>query len=139
PTLLEDAMRRRVLIATPTTLMAMLRTVAYTWQQESLTAHAKEVFELGQELYRRLGGLGGHVDKLGRSLRRAVDDYNSTVGSLERTVLSQARKMAQLQVTDAELPTPTPVEAVPRALGSPELVTAVDEARELRMVPRASG
>lgn len=134
PSLLDDAMRRRVLIATPTTLMAMLRTVAYAWQQEALTEHARAVFELGQELYRRLGRLGGHVDKLGRSLRRAVDDYNATVGSLERTVLSQARKMAELKVTDLDLPAPTPIESVTRPLGAPELVDAAEEARALRSV-----
>ncbi|MGH8894883.1 MAG: DNA recombination protein RmuC [Actinomycetes bacterium] len=135
-TLLEDAMAERVLIATPTTLMAMLRTVAYSWQQEALTAHARSVFELGRELYHRLGTLGGHVDKLGRSLRRAVDDYNSTVGSLERNVLVQARRMAELQVTDADLPAPEPVESVPRAIGAPELLTGTDESRGvLRSLP----
>lgn len=139
PDLLEDAMRRRVLIATPTTLMAMLRTICYSWQQEALTENAKAVFEIGQELYRRLGGLGGHVEKLGKSLRRAVDDYNAAVGSLERTVLSQARKMADLKVTDLELAAPTPVDAVPRPLGSPELVAAADEERELRMLRRPTG
>jgi DNA recombination protein RmuC len=132
PTLLDDAMADRVLIATPTTLMAMLRTVAYAWQQEQLTEHARSVFELGRELYHRLGTLGGHVDKLGRSLRRAVDDYNSTVGSLERSVLAQARRMAELQVTDADLPAPSPVESVPRAIGAPELAASAEEARILR-------
>jgi len=97
------------------------------------------VLDLGQELYRRLGGLGGHVEKLGRSLRRAVDDYNSAVGSLERTVLSQARKMADLKLTDLDLATPSAVEAVPRPLGSPELVAAADEERELRMLRRLAG
>lgn len=139
PTLLEDAMRLRVLIATPTTLMAMLRTIAYSWQQDALTEHARAVFELGQELYRRLGKLGGHVDKLGRSLRRAVDDYNSTVGSLERTVLTQARKMADLKVTDLDLPAPLPLEAVPRPLGSPELIASAEEDRDLRMLRRPAG
>jgi len=125
PALLDDAMSERVLIATPTTLMAMLRTIAYSWQQEALTAHARSVFELGRELYHRLGTLGGHVDKLGRSLHRAVDDYNATVGSLERTVLVQARKMAELQVTDAALSTPVAVESVPRPLAAPELLADV--------------
>ncbi|MEP6665995.1 MAG: DNA recombination protein RmuC [Nocardioidaceae bacterium] len=134
PALLEHAMNKRVLITTPTTLMAMLRTVAYAWQQDALTAHARQVFELGQELYRRLGGLGGHVDKLGRSLSRTVEDYNRTVGSLERTVLSQARKMAELHVTDADLPVPTPLDDVPRPLGAPELLASAEEARSLRSV-----
>ncbi|MDQ1626519.1 MAG: recombination protein RmuC [Actinomycetota bacterium] len=135
PALLDDAMGRRVLIATPTTLMAMLRTIAYSWQQEALTAHARSVFELGRELYRRLGTLGGHVDKLGKTLGRAVDDYNKTVGSLERTVLVQARKMAELQVTDADLAAPTPVEATPRPLGAPELLADLErEADDLPSV-----
>ena len=132
PTLLEDAMADRILIATPTTLMAMLRTVAYSWQQEALTSHARSVFEIGRELYHRLGTLGGHVDKLGKTLGRAVEDYNKTVGSLERTVLVQARRMAELQVTDADLRSPSPVEAVPRPLGAPELLTGTDDGRSLR-------
>jgi DNA recombination protein RmuC len=132
PTLLEDAMAERVFIATPTTLIAMLRTVAYTWQQEALTEHARSVFEIGRELYHRLGTLGGHVDKLGKTLGRAVDDYNKTVGSLERSVLVQARRMAELQVTDGDLPSPSPVETVPRPLGAAELLTGTDDARTLR-------
>jgi DNA recombination protein RmuC len=135
PTLLEDAMAERILIATPTTLMAMLRTIAYSWQQEALTSHARSVFEIGRELYHRLGVLGGHVDKLGKTLGRAVEDYNKTVGSLERTVLVQARRMAELQVTDADLPSPAPVEAVPRPLGAPELLTGTEDGRSLRSLP----
>jgi DNA recombination protein RmuC len=132
--LLEDAMQLKVLIATPTTLMAMLRTVAYSWQQEALTEHARSVFELGRELYRRLGTLGGHVDKLGRSLGRAVDDYNKTVGSLERNVLTHARKMAELQVTDAALEAPPPVDTAPRPLGAPELLESLEPDRMLPSV-----
>jgi DNA recombination protein RmuC len=134
PALLEDAMQLKVLIATPTTLMAMLRTVAYSWQQEALTEHARSVFELGRELYRRLGTLGSHVDKLGRSLGRAVEDYNKTVGSLERNVLVHARKMAELEVTDAELAAPPPVDIAPRPLGAPELLDSVETARGLPSV-----
>ena len=126
PTLLEEAMASRVLIATPTTLMAMLRTIAYAWQQEALTEHARSVFELGRELYRRIGTLGTHVDKLGRTLGRAVEDYNATVGSLERTVLVQARRMAELQVTDAELLPLAPVDAAVRPLGAPELLADLE-------------
>ena len=138
PQLLEDAMAAKVLIATPTTLIAMLRTVAYSWQQEALTANARSVFELGRELYRRLGKLGDHVDKVGRSLSRSVEDYNSMVGSLERTVLTQARRMADLQVTDADLRAPSPLDSVARPLNAPELLEAVnrpEEARPLRSLP----
>jgi len=127
PALLEDAMAARVLIATPTTLIAMLRTIAYSWQQEALANNARTVFELGRELYRRLSTLGGHVDKLGRTLGRAVADYNAAVGSLERNVLVTARRMAEMQVTDADLPTLAPIEQVPRPLAAPELTAALDE------------
>lgn len=138
PQLLDDAMAARVFITTPTTLIAMLRTIAYTWQQEALTDHARTVFELGRELYRRLGTLGEHVDKLGRSLTRSVDDYNKVVGSLERTVLVQARRMAELQVTDAELVEPQAVIAATRPLSAPELLLSPDESgdeRQLRSLP----
>lgn len=127
PRLLDDAIAAKVLIATPTTLIAMLRTIAYSWQQEALTANAREVFEVGRELYRRLGTLGGHVGKLGKTLGRAVEDYNKTVASLERTVLVQARRMADLQVTDADLPSPPALDTAPRPIGAPELLAEVDE------------
>jgi DNA recombination protein RmuC len=133
PQLLEDAMALKVLIATPTTLIAMLRTVAYSWQQEALTANAREVFELGRELYRRLGTLGGHTERLGRALSRSVEDYNALVGSLERNVLVQARRMADLQVTDADLAAPTPVVAATRPLGAPELLASVEGLADLRV------
>ncbi len=127
PQLLDDAMAQRVFITTPTTLIAMLRTISYAWQQEALTEHARSVFEIGRELYRRLGTLGEHVDKLGRTLNRSVDDYNKVVGSLERTVLVQARRMAELQVTDADLVAPEPVVATTRRLSAPDLLSPDDE------------
>jgi DNA recombination protein RmuC len=127
PQLLDDAMAQRVFLTTPTTLIAMLRTLAYTWQQEALTDHARTVFELGRELYRRLGTLGEHVDKLGRSLTRSVDDYNKVVGSLERTVLVQARRMAELQVTDSDLASPEPVVAPTRRISAPDLLVDRDD------------
>ena len=134
PRLLDDAMAARVFITTPTTLIAMLRTIAYSWQQEALTEHARSVFEIGRELYRRLGTMGEHVDKLGRTMTRSVEDYNKVVGSLERTVLVQARKMAELQVTDADLGVPQPVIATTRPLSAPELVIPDEggEERQLR-------
>jgi DNA recombination protein RmuC len=127
PQLLDDAMAQRVFLTTPTTLIAMLRTIAYAWQQEALTEHARSVFEIGRELYRRLGTLGEHVDKLGRTLNRSVDDYNKVVGSLERTVLVQARRMAELQVTDADLMTPEPVVSTTRRISAPELLADRDD------------
>lgn len=124
PALLEHAMARKVVLATPTTLLALLRTVALTWQQEALTGSARELFEVGQELYARLAGLGGHVGKLGRTLHRTVEDYNALVGTLERRVLVTARKMADLDLADLDeaFGESGPVESVPRPLTSPELI-----------------
>ncbi len=122
PALLEHAMARRVVLATPTTLLALLRTVALTWQQEALTGSAREVFELGRELYSRLAGLGGSVEKLGRTLHRAVEDYNGLVGSLERRVLVSARRLHDLEVTDSDLVAPSVVQTPVRPLTAVELI-----------------
>jgi DNA recombination protein RmuC len=122
PQLLEYAGSRRVVLATPTTLIALLRTVALAWREESVAEGAREVAALGREVYDRLGTLGGHVDKLGRSLSSAVDSYNSAVASLESRVLVSARKMRDLDVTDKSLAPPQSVEASVRPLAAPELL-----------------
>jgi DNA recombination protein RmuC len=119
--LLEHAMARRVVLATPTTLVAMLRTVAWAWQQDALTESAREVFALGRELYGRLATMGEHVDRLGKSLGRAVADYNAAAGSLETRVLVSARKLHTLGIAAEDLPAPRGVDAAPRPLTSPEL------------------
>jgi DNA recombination protein RmuC len=124
PALLEHALTRRVHIATPTTLVTMLRTAQYAWQQDALSHHARLVFDLGRELYDRLAALGKNVDALGRSLGAAVANYNKTVGSLETRVLVSARKLHELGVVDAELETPRPVEDTVRALSAPDLLAA---------------
>jgi DNA recombination protein RmuC len=121
PALLEYAMKKRVHIATPTTLITMLRTAQYAWQQAALSENARAVFDLGKELYERLGGLGRHVDGLGRALSRAVAAYNQTVGSLETRVLVSARKMNDLGLVNTPLDQPALVEDVPRLVGMPEL------------------
>jgi DNA recombination protein RmuC len=126
PALLEYAMGRRVHIATPTTLITMLRTAHYAWQQAALSENARAVFELGKELYERLGSLGRNMESLGRSLARAVEAYNKTVGSLESRVLVSARRLNELGVVDTELPAPEMVEESPRALASPELLGEED-------------
>ncbi|HVW80710.1 MAG TPA: DNA recombination protein RmuC [Mycobacteriales bacterium] len=127
--LLEDALRKRVHIATPTTLISVLRTVAYAWQQQALADHAREVFDLGKELHKRLGTMGGHVDKLGRSLTRAVNDYNSTVGSLESQVMSTARKLNEMNVVDEPLVELSGIDDTVRPLTKPELVASAEQAR----------
>jgi DNA recombination protein RmuC len=130
PGLLEHALARRVHIATPTTLVSMLRTVQYAWQQEKLSENARVVFDLGRELYDRLSGLGRHLDKVGRSLTSAVGSYNQAVGTLETRVLVSARKLAALGVVDAELAPPESISETARPLSAPELVTD-DRAPEL--------
>jgi DNA recombination protein RmuC len=124
PGLLEYALARRVHIATPTTLVSMLRTAQYAWQQQSLSENARAVFDLGREVYDRLTGLGRHVERLGRSLTSAVGAYNQAVGSLESRVLVSARRLAELGIVDAELPAPSAVTETARPLSAPELVAA---------------
>jgi DNA recombination protein RmuC len=121
PDLLEHAIVSRVHIATPTTLVTMLRTAQYAWQQAALSDNARAVFDLGRELYDRISGLGKHVDGLGKALTNAVSSYNRTVGSLESRVLVSARKLNDLGVVDSELEQPKPVEDTVRALSAPEL------------------
>jgi DNA recombination protein RmuC len=125
PELLEYAMARRVHIATPTTLVSMLRTAQYAWQQAALSENARAVFDVGRELHDRLAGLARHVDRLGKALSNAVTTYNQTVGSLESRVLVSARRFSQLGLVDAELEQPGPVEETTRALSAPELVADV--------------
>jgi DNA recombination protein RmuC len=122
PGLLEYAMRKQVIVATPTTLLATLRTVAFAWRQDALADNARLVFELGRELYERLGTLGGHLDKLGRSVNGVVKDYNAAVGSLEARVLVSARKLRDLKVADDELPEPARLHESVRVLAHPDLV-----------------
>ena len=127
PSLLEHAFMQNVVIATPTTLIALLRTVAYTWRQEALARNAAQVHQLGKELHGRLATMGTHVAKLGRGLDTAVEAYNRTVSSLEARVLVTARKLTELQVADEELPTLDPVERSPRRLSAPELIASASD------------
>ncbi|GAA2219190.1 DNA recombination protein RmuC [Micromonospora olivasterospora] len=122
PALLEHAFARNVVLATPATLVALLRTVAYSWRQEALARNAVAVHTLARELYGRLSTLGDHVGKLGSALGGAVTAYNRAVGSLEARVLVSARKLAELGVSGAELATPAQVEVAPRQPQAPELV-----------------
>jgi DNA recombination protein RmuC len=121
-TLMEHAFRRNVVLATPATLIALLRTVAYSWRQEALARNAVAVHGLARELYGRLSTLGDHVGKLGSSLEAAVTAYNRAVGSLESRVLVSARKLAEMGVSDRDLVPPPQVELAPRQPQAPELL-----------------
>jgi DNA recombination protein RmuC len=133
PDLVEQAAARNVVLATPSTLIALLRTVAQGWQHELLNAQAHEVQRLGQELHARLGSMAGHLDRVGRSLGASVAAYNQAMGSLEGRVLVSARRFAELGVTSEPLEAPRQVEAVPRSPAAPELTalegvpTALDD------------
>jgi len=128
PTLLEHAFDRNVVIATPATLIALLRTVAYTWRQEALARNAADVLKLGRDLHGRLSTLGSHISKLGRQINGAVKAYNDTVASLESRVLVTARRMVELKVADDETEAPQQVEVVAREVQAPELVASATQA-----------
>ncbi|GAA4098372.1 DNA recombination protein RmuC [Nocardioides kongjuensis] len=129
PSLMEHAFKQGIVLATPTNLWGMLKTVAFTWKQEALTEDAQVLFELGQVLYRRILKLSEHVDKLGRSIQRSVKDYNSFTGSLERSVLPAARKLNAADPI-ATIPAPTEIEETPKALTSSEFSALADLERE---------
>ena len=126
PDLLSDAMESRVVIATPSTLFALCKAVAYGWRAEEQAANADKVAALGRELYKRLSVMGGHASAVGRALDQAVGKYNQFVGSLESQVMVSARRFEDLQV-DHEgktLPDLAPVETAPRILSRPELIAS---------------
>ena len=117
PGLMNEAMDKKVIIVTPTTLFALCKAVVYGWRVEDQMKNANQIADLGRELYARLSVMGGHVSQMGDALGRAVDKYNSFVGSLETKVLTQARRFEDLQV-DHEgkaIPEQKPVDNQPRA------------------------
>jgi DNA recombination protein RmuC len=128
PTMLEHAFARNVVVATPATLVALLRTIAYTWRQEALARNAQDVLSLGRELHGRLATMGAHLDRLGRQLTTTVRTYNETVASLESRVLVTARRMVDLKVADAPVEGPDQVEVVPRSVQAAELVASATDA-----------
>jgi DNA recombination protein RmuC len=122
--LLEAGIDSGVLLATPTTLIGLLRTVAYGWQQETVAESARSISELGRELYERLGTLARHFAKLGRSLDGAVGAYNEAVGSLESRVLVSARKFESHGIATVEVSDLAPIERQARPLQAVELADA---------------
>ena len=120
PELLETALGQSVIIATPSTLIALLKAVAYGWRQSAVAHNAAQIRDLGQELYRRLATFNGHLGRMGQKLGTAVEAYNAAVGSLERQVLPQARRFSELGVTaDAALAELEPIAQLARNSGAP--------------------
>ncbi|MFQ5588393.1 MAG: DNA recombination protein RmuC [Nitrospiria bacterium] len=124
PSLIEQGVDQRVIIATPTTLIALLKAVAYGWKQETLAENSKKIGDLGKEIYKRIADLSGHFTQLGGNLRKAVESYNRSVGTLESRVLVSARRFEDLKVSEAKeaiRPIP-PVEQTTRDLQAPEMI-----------------
>ncbi|MBH0775981.1 DNA recombination protein RmuC [Nocardia bovistercoris] len=115
--LLEYAFGRNVILATPTTLIALLRTVAFGWRQEAVSRDMATIQQLGRELYARLGLTGKHLDRLGAQLGKTVDAFNQTVASVESRVLVTARKLHDLEIAEQDVPAVRRVDSWPRAVG----------------------
>ncbi|WP_411721567.1 DNA recombination protein RmuC [Mycetocola sp.] len=126
PTIMEFAFSKRVALSSPVTLWSVLKTVAFSWQQDVVSQEAKTLFDLSRELYGRLATMAGHIDKLGRSVKATVTDYNRFVGSLERQVLPSARKLNVLDESKT-IPALVPLEDSARDLAAVELVAELEQ------------
>ena len=123
-TLLETAARNNIVMATPMTLLALLRTIAFGWQQQTLAESAGEIRELGRDLYERLSMLVQHLEKVGRNIRQAGDSYDAFIGSLEQNVLPAARRFKELGVTSTKtVEVPDLLKLAPRRVTKAELVS----------------
>ncbi len=121
PSLIEVGVKEKVILATPTTLIALLRAVAYGWRQESITESTRVISELGKELYKRVSDMGEHFSRLGKHLSQSVDCYNQTLGTLERRVLVTTRKFKEIDSVDGVIEDLTPIDNQPRPIQSLEL------------------
>jgi DNA recombination protein RmuC len=128
PALLDYAFGKRVALASPVNLWAVLKTVAYTWTQQDVSQEARQLFALGTELYERIGTLAGHADDLRRAIERTVDSYNKFAGSLESRVLVSARKFPGIDDTRLEAAsTPPVIDRSTRRWTAPELLDGLDD------------
>ncbi|MGA1837863.1 DNA recombination protein RmuC [Herbiconiux sp. 11R-BC] len=126
PSIMEFAFGKKVALASPVTLWSVLKTVAFSWQQDVLTQEARQLFDLSQQLYARLGKTAQHIDKLGRTIDRTVKDYNAFIGSFERQVFPTARKLGALS-SENLFPELVAIEESPREITGRELLAALEE------------
>lgn len=128
PGLYDEAMASKVILASPATLLALARTVAHVWKQDSLTRNARELLALGTQLHSRIRTLGTHLTAVGGSLTASVANYNKLVATLETRVLVTARKFGDLGITGDDVDEVRPLESTARPLTAPELMDGIDEA-----------
>lgn len=123
PSLIENGVEQRVILATPTTLITLLKAVSFGWRQERLAENAKQIAELGKDLYKRISDMTGHISDVGQRLGKAVESYNKAVGSLESRVMVSARRFRDLHVgTEQEEIEPlVQIDAIPRGMVLPEV------------------
>jgi DNA recombination protein RmuC len=126
PRIQEWAYEQGVVIATPTILVALLRTVAHAWKEDTLAKNARDVLVTGKELYERLTKMGDHLARVGKAIDSAGKAYNDTIGALERRVLPSARRFGQLQEIEAEF-APTMIATEVREIAAAELISGTDD------------
>ena len=125
--LIEDGMLKRVVLATPTTLIALLRAIAYGWRQEQIAANATAISDLGKQLYDRLRLLASHFEDVGDKIGKAVDAYNRVLASMESRILPAARRFKDLgAATGEEIPPLEPVDRVPRQIDAGDVPRQLD-------------
>jgi DNA recombination protein RmuC len=138
PDLIQEGVDNKVLIATPTSLIGLLKVVAYGWRQERMAESAEQVAELGRQLHKRIATMAAHFVKLGRAIDRTANTYNEAVGSLERQVLVSTRRLTDLGVDSGkEIESPAQVDTAVRSLQAPELVEGDDpDAIKISALPK---
>ncbi len=137
PQLIEFAFEHSIVLATPTTLIPLLRAVALGWREARVTENARKIKDEGDKVYRALQGIAEHAGKLGKTLSDSIAKYNDMLGSFERTLFTSAKRLHELDVGSAELETPQPLDSTPRSFSRPELLP-VSSSGERSVSPRTT-